>query len=288
MTKVYTLHNRQDYTDDSVFWSSNTGTLDAGDLQDTLAGFHTSTTASLTSSAALIQTLYLTETGETSAINVADINQGQMGDCFLLSSIGEEALFHPSAISNMIHINSNGTETVTLYIDKNGRLPTFGSTSFKATTVTINNTFPGNSVNNVAKQDTVGNQKEIWPQVLEKAVATLTGGYNMIASGGYPVLAMEELTGQKASYVMPPNLTLATLQTDIAAGDLMVFDTTSSGGLPYGLVSNHAYMFNKLVFSGGSASIQLLNPWGFDQPSAIPFTRLAQSGIVEIDIGHVG
>ena len=74
-------------------------------------------------SAPLTQVLYLQEAGDASLISV-DINQGQMGDCFLLSAIGEIALFHPSAIMNMITVNADGTETVTLYLDAWGRLPT--------------------------------------------------------------------------------------------------------------------------------------------------------------------
>ncbi len=78
------------------------------------------------------------------------------------------------------------------------------------------------------------------------------------------------------------------LQKYVAASDLIVMDTSSRSGLPYGLVSDHAYMFSKLTGTGSSATVQLLNPWGFDQPAAIPLTRLASSGIVEIDIVHTG
>lgn len=282
-------HNQTDSTDNSVFYLSNNRELDFGYLADPLQAFAAFGAASTTSMPPQqTMTLYLTETGQNTLINVADINQGQLGDCFLLSSIGEEALFHPTAISNMIHDNGNGTETVTLYVDRNGRLPTFSSTGFKATMVTVNNAFSAASVNNGYYQDTVGNRKEIWPQVIEKAVATLNGGYNAVANGGYPVLAMEQLTGQTATYVAPSQLTLTMLQQHVAAGDLMTFDTSSRGGLPYGLVSNHAYMFSALIGGGSSATIQLLNPWGYYQPAAIPFAKLATSGIVNIDIGHVG
>ena len=99
---------------------------------------------------------------------------------------------------------------------------------------------------------------------------------------------MEELTGQATSYMSPASLTLATLQNYVAAGDLIVMDTSSGWGLPYGLVNDHAYMFDKLTGTGSSAAVQLLNPWGFDQPAAIPLTKIASSGIVEIDIGHTG
>ena len=287
MTTGIHLHKIQGDTDYSVLSGSSTDDVDATWMQDPAMDFSSGVAATAPMPAPLTQILYLTEAGTTSAISVTDINQGQLGDCYLLSSFGEEALFHPSAITNMIHNNGNGTETVTLYTDKNGRLPTMATTSFKATTVTINNSFSAASVDNGAAQDVVGNQKEIWPQVLEKAVATLEGGYNAIANGGIPFLAMEVLTGQAATYVSPASLSLATLQKYISAGDLITMDTANSGGLPYGLVGDHCYMFDKLIGSGTSASVQLLNPWGIDQPAAIPLTRLAQSGVVEIDIGHV-
>ena len=100
--------------------------------------------------ATLTQVLYLQEAGNASLIAVSDINQGQIGDCFLLSSIGEVALWHPAAITNMIHDNANGTETVTLYLAATGQLPSYGTTAFEATSVTVNNTFPSNAVNNGA------------------------------------------------------------------------------------------------------------------------------------------
>ncbi len=229
--------------------------------------------------------LYLQEFGDSSLISVNDIHQGQIGDCFLLSSIGEIALWHPSYITNMIQVNANGTETVTLYLSASGQLPTYSTTSFKATTVTIDNTFPGNVVNNGATQDVVNGQKEIWVQVLEKAVATLNGGYNYIANGGNPMIAMKELVGQSATYMSSASLTLGLLQSFVAAGDLIVMDTYSSGTLPYGLYNNHAYMFEGVTMVNGAPMVQLGNPWGCYQPSLIPLSSLS-SGVVEVDIGQ--
>jgi hypothetical protein len=232
----------------------------------------------------IVQVLYLQEAGTTAPISVNDLNQGQIGDCFLISSIGELALTNSAAIGRMIHSNSNGTETVTLYTAQNGSLPTYGTTAFKPVEVTVTNVFPTYAVNNGATQDVAANQKEIWPQVLEKAVATLDGGYGSIANGGSPLIAMEELTGHAATYMSAASLTVAALQKFIAAGDLIVMDTYSKPNLPDNLVSNHAYMLQSLTVTTGGAMLQLRNPWGYDQPSAISLASLSK-GITEVDIG---
>jgi hypothetical protein len=251
-------------------------------------GIHRSGTSSTTqNSATQVDTLFLQEPGDTTAVSVDDINQGQIGDCFILSPIGELALFHPASITQMIHANSNGTETVTLYTDSDGQLPGFSSTSFTPIEITVANSFPSNSVNNGTTQDVVGNQKEIWPQVLEKAFATLDGGYGAIANGGSPVLATEELTGHAATWMSPAALTLNELVSSLAAGDLVTMDTSGTTGLPFNLVSDHAYMVAGVNTQGGAPTVQLLNPWGFDEPAAIPLAQLSQ-GIIEVDIGHIG
>ncbi len=236
--------------------------------------------------AAMVQTLYLTETGTSTPISVADINQGQLGDCYLLSSIGEIAMLRPSFISNMIHINSNGTETVTLYKAANGSLPGWGTTAFKATSVTVTNSFPSFSVDNGATQDVLGNQKEIWPQVLESAYASLNGGYNVIGNGGSPAVAIKELTGHAATEVAAASFTLAMLQSDSQAGDLIVMDTLSRSGLSNGLVGNHAYMFAGVTGTGAAATLKLLNPWGTNEPTPVLMSQFS-TNFAAVDVGHL-
>ena len=243
----------------------------------------TAAAAPLIVSATLTQALYLQEPGTSAPISVTDINQGQIGDCFLLSAIGEIALFDPNAISNMIAQNADGTETVTLYRAASGALPGFGTTSFTPVSITVSNSFPANAVNS-GGQDIVNGQQEIWAQVLEKAVATLGGGYGSIANGGDPVIALEELTGFAATYTTPGALTLSQLQADAAANDLIVMDT-GYNNVGYGLYNDHAYMFEGFTTVNGATAVQLLNPWGFDNPSPIPFSLLAGQ-IAEIDIGQ--
>ena len=280
MTKIHGLNGLSDTADsfdNLVATASDNGQLDT---------FSTSPAALAAAAPTLTQVLYLTETGNTGPISVSDINQGQIGDCFLLSPIGEMAMLKPASISNMIYVNANGTETVMLFEASNGRLPTWGSTAFKAVSETVTNVFPNYSVNNGATQDVLNGQKEIWPQVIEKAVATLDGGYGAIANGGSPVIAMEELTGHAASFMSPASLTLSALQSFVSAGDLVVMDTLSSGALPNGLFNNHAYMFEGVTGTGASALAHFGNPWGFDQPTAMLVSQLSR-GFTEVDVGHL-
>jgi hypothetical protein len=228
--------------------------------------------------------LFLQETGDAAAISVNDLHQGQLGDCFLIASIGELALTHPDAISRMIKVNANGTETVTLYTDKNGHVAGYGATAFKATTITIDNTFSSAGVNNGSTQDVLAGKKEIWPQVLEKAIAILDGGYSAIANGGNPMIVMQELTGKSAISVSPGQLTLQKLQAYIAEGDLIAMDT-GGGSLGFNLVNNHAYMFEAVTIVKGAAMVQVGNPWGFNQPALIPLAQLSKA-FVEVDVGH--
>ena len=69
--------------------------------------FEAATVATPVQVGAMTQALYLTEAGDTAAISMNDIHQGQIGDCYLLSSIGELALFHPSWITQMIRVNAD-------------------------------------------------------------------------------------------------------------------------------------------------------------------------------------
>ena len=232
-------------------------------------------------------TLYLTEAGDKTSISLNDIHQGQLGDCFLLASLGEIAMINPQTIGSMITQNTNGTETVRLFIDsRTGRPIGFNTSGARQVSVTVDNKFSSQAVNNGGSQDVVNGTKEIWVQVLEKAVATLGGGYNSIANGGSPIIAMEELTGKQAFSVSPGSLTYAQLMSFISDKDLIVFDTKASGALSNNLVNNHAYMFEGVSGTGANAMLTLGNPWGFHQPTQIALSSLSRN-FSEIDVGHI-
>ena len=233
--------------------------------------------------------LYLTEPGDTTAISINDIHQGSIADCFVLAAIGELALVNPTAISNKIVANANGTESVTLFAPKTttttttttsgGKHPktvttTTTSTVEAPTAVTVTNSFPAGTVNSYG-QDIVNGVQEAWPSVLEQAVANLDGGYSAISNGGNPTTVMTQLTGKAAAYYSPAGITASEIQGWQSAKDLIVMDTLSSGALPDNLVNWHCYMFEGLTSVGGSAAVLLGNPWGCDQPSPVLLSQFS-------------
>jgi hypothetical protein len=245
------------------------------------------------------ETLYGTETGDAADIEDTDINQGNLGDCFLLSSIGEIARVDPALIKHAIKDNGDGTFTVTLYEREGGFWggvkSAFGHPSFQQVQVTVDGNFPaGGSVNSGATQDVVaGGKKEIWVQVLEKAYAKLHGGYSGINDGGSPTDAIEALTGEKADEKSTGGLFGGISQKDLLAafnaGKPIVMNTPDTKKqLPFNLVPDHAYMLEDIsVDANGKAQIKLRNPWGTTQlqpPLLIPFEKL-HSGIESVDIG---
>jgi hypothetical protein len=229
--------------------------------------------------------LYLTEPGNASAISVTDINQGEIGDCFMLADLAELALFKPSAISDMIKSDGGGTYTVDLYAEANGSLPGYGYAGplvMDPQTVTTAEMSP-DGVNSNTFATTANGQAEIWPQIIETAFAQLNGGFGAIANGGYPYVAMEELTGQNAASPWLQSVTSASLAAYMAAGDLVVLGT-GAGADPAVLVTSHAYALEGLQSIGGASYVDLYNPWGNDQPSPIAVSQLS-ADFEEIDVG---
>jgi len=240
------------------------------------------------------QVLYAIEPGTTNAISPLDIQQGEIGDCWVLSAIGDLAIESPSSIQNMITNDGNGTYTVKLYnslsltaevTSQNYLSYGIGDTGLTQVTETVTNVLGqggtlgilGDAQQAVPETDSNGNT-EIWVDVLEEAVAQLFGGYNVIGAGGLPYAVFEALTGQASSTVLSPadmgsSSMVATLLKDASAGDLISFSSSIvNAGVntinPYNLVTDHAYMFDGFTTINGQTDVLLLNPWGVGEAFA--------------------
>ena len=207
-----------------------------------------------------------------------DVNQGALGDCYLLSSLAEVACQNSALISSMFTSNGNNTYGVKFYV--NG----------VAEYVTVNNSL-ANDVNSGS---------DIWASLAEKAYTQLqtsgvvTGAgindgnsYSTIGNGGAPEFALEEITGASkitdfiaggtSWYNISYNSSLAftgytvgnstasvldTLAADLAKGDDLILSsyTNATSGGKITLVADHAMSI--YGFDSVTGELEVRNPWG--------------------------
>ena len=180
-----------------------------------------------------------------------DINQGDMGDCWVLSGLGAIAMANPQLLQSHIRANANGTYTVTLY--QNG----------KPVEITVTDTVPYSPKagwDYPYAHDLNGNDQ--WAMIYEKAYAELKGGYQTI-EGGFGDISMSALTGQPGNRTSPGQISLTQIDNLRAQGYAFTAGTNpgnndrEDGGQ---LVGSHEYMVEAVNTT--NQTITLLNPWG--------------------------
>ena len=118
-----------------------------------------------------------------------DVKQGVLNDCFVLSPIAALAGTNPSLIEKMIEEKTDGSFEVTLHVRKDSK-----SQERTVEKITVKREFVidknGNDVF-AGKGD-----RELWVQVLEKAIADVRGGFDGI-NGGDSNEILQLLTGKK-------------------------------------------------------------------------------------------
>ncbi len=212
-----------------------------------------------------------------------DVNQGYLGDCYLLSSLAEVAYENSGAITSMITSNGNNTYGVRFYVN--------GAASY----VTVNASLAdGGSIFNSGT--------DIWASLVEKAYTQLqssgvvTGNnsanygnaWSTIGNGGCPEYALEEITGSPTitdfrgsgsswtcvtynsslsiTKSSPGSATAAvqtTLITDLLAGDDAILTSETAAKDSSGkttLVADHAMSI--YGYDAVTAMFEIRNPWG--------------------------
>jgi hypothetical protein len=211
-----------------------------------------------------------------------DVNQGYLGDCYLLSSLAEVACQNPGDITSMFTSNGNNTYGVKFYVN--------GTAEY----VTVNNS--------LADGGTIFNSgADLWASLAEKGYAQLqasgvvTGNsvnygnsWSTIGNGGAPEMALEEITGAskisdyvangssfynvvynssfaETSYSSGDTTAAVTkvLATDLASGDDVVLSSwtnaTDSAGKQT-LVASHAMSI--YGYDSATGNFEIRNPWG--------------------------
>ena len=195
--------------------------------------------------------------------SINDINQGSLGDCYLLASLAEVAQCEPDTIKSMITDNGNGTYGVRFYINGN---PVF---------VTVNTFLPVFSANGAFAGNT---SSAIWSSLIEKAYVELnaepgfldhpTGNvYNLINGGsadpisqitGRNVVPYDSSRYTQAAWNSLKNVFITAIQNNQEV-DLGSFGDSTIGG-KVALVAGH--MFSGIGYDSATGEFVLRNPWG--------------------------
>ena len=225
--------------------------------------------------------------GPSGAPTYQDVNQGYLGDCYFLSSLGEIALKDPSAIESMITSHGNGTYGVRFMVD--------GQPDY----VTVNSELPvmgaGYQWANGSTLEFANGNADDWVALIGKAYAELNAqtnaphgielnsasdSYEGITAGSASALTL--LTGQsETGYALSPpdsSSALASIMSSVAsswsAGEEILMSTPASS--KGNLVGDHMYMITGVNAANDTFTIQ--NPWNsaYSGPLAMTFTESIQ------------
>jgi hypothetical protein len=202
-----------------------------------------------------------TDSGTTITVNaslfgtgpvIGDVNQGEAGDCYFLSSLAAFAQQDPQLLVQSAVDMGDGTYTVQ-FISNN--TPTF---------VRVSNAFASGPFDGLMYAHP-GTDGSIWAAVFEKAFAYFRTGANTYASinGGWMGEAYSDL-GVNSTEFLPSADSASSLysmiSTDLADGEEVTLATSSDAP---NLVSDHAYTVVSAYTNASGAMVYVVrNPWG--------------------------
>lgn len=217
-----------------------------------------------------------------------DIDQGYLGDCWLLASLAETALRKPSVITNMFVNNGDGTYSVKFYnngiasyVTVDSQLPVdsakrlvFANNGVTLPKATTNYLWAGSSSSSLNNPNS-----ELWVALAEKAFAQVQanwGGKNTYYSmnGNYIGLGMTWITG--GAYKIGNALNFSSLVASWTAGKLIGFASKYMTRSSL-VVGSHAYAM--IGYDAVNRLIKLFNPWGINSRSAPGLLSLSWTSI---------
>ena len=223
--------------------------------------------------------------------------QGQLGDCYFISSLGTIADRNPTAIQNMFIDNGDGTFTVRFYGGTYGAFYNadgtvsdgFKNNACTADYVTVDRSLATYSNGVLAYSgyysSVSSSTNSLWIPLAEKAYAQWneTGkegrdGKNAFGSieGGWMAAVDAQVLGHNATDYNVIASTKQAMVSALAANKAVTIGTIASSNsndtLPYALYGSHAY-----AVTGYNASADLFtlyNPWGWNQPGVLSWSQL--------------
>jgi hypothetical protein len=185
-----------------------------------------------------------------------DINQGDLGDCYFLSTLSAIAKVDPAVIRKDIINNNDGTYTV----DFSGA---------KTKQVRVSADLPTWSDGELAYAGG-GTGHAIWVAIFEKAFAEIRTAAKSYASisGGWMSEVFSDLgIKSQSTYATASATALGTLMAkDLKANDAATFATEDTIQDGASLIADHAYELDSITLdkNGKPLTVRLRNPWGVD------------------------
>ncbi len=191
------------------------------------------------------------------ATDASGVDQGQVGDCWLMAKMGALANDDPNWVQNHVQQNDNGTITVTLY-DDDGNPHRVTMTSDLPVDNDGNTVFAGND-----------GDTPLWSGYYEKALALGSqhgsdgeDGYGGI-EGGWGEDDAELMTGQEADDL---DVDFGDVQNAVSNGHPVVVGTEHEDWDHPGFVGGHEFYVEGFDEDG---NMVLRNPWGPDEPPLV-------------------
>ncbi|WP_428940802.1 C2 family cysteine protease [Fontivita pretiosa] len=188
---------------------------------------------------------------------VEDVQQGELGDCYLLAALGSVAKSAPQSIRQSLADLGDGTYAVQ-----------FVSGTAKVY-VRVDGDLPVRSDGYLAYAQ-LGIQSALWVAIYEKAWAFWRSGdgkYASIEAGhmGEVYRALGRGFSEIDSAISGTSL-LQQLQAELLAGSAVTFGTIQNPPADVPVVGGHGYIVERVNVdsSGRVVSLTLRNPWGID------------------------
>jgi hypothetical protein len=185
-------------------------------------------------------------------VSLADIRQGNLGDCGLMAAIGEMVQRDPQAIDQMFEQMPDGTLNVTLAIPRgHGPYTVNMTTDLPAAAGQLYYNGVGWSVNDTSNV--------LWACYVEKAMAEAygPGSYSGIA-GFFPSEAWDRLIGKPTTFDDPTS-DQAGFIAAWNSGQLICFVSPLNEPDPQ-VIPNHAFAVES--YDAAAQTVTLFNPYG--------------------------
>ena len=241
--------------------------------------------------------LFLREGSDATAIDMHDVRQGRLGDCYVLATLAGlarsaegRALIQSAITENRSDSGAVVSYTVTLHEPHSHALGLgLGQTTFSDVKLTVSAAY----VTGHARPRTDGALSEVWPLVMEGAYAAYAGARALCA--GIASRPMQVITGREAEHIelrWYRGYSADRLASDLATGKIVTFGTKNDqskldgSAAAHHLVFGHEYLVTGTQTIDGKLCVTLHNPWDEGEPDPVPFDELKR-WFASVDVGSV-